>query len=108
MLKHFAAHVERQVVGIDDSAHKAEVGRQNLQFLVGDEHALDIEFYALFARGNVKVCRHVRGNVQERAVFDSAFGLCVDPEQGILFVAGEGFIEVDVVLVRELWLWAAP
>jgi hypothetical protein len=47
-LDHLAGDVERQVGGIDESAHKAEIPRQELR-LLGNEHALDIEVDPPFA-----------------------------------------------------------
>ena len=42
LLQDFAAHVERQVVRIDDAAHEAQITRQQLLARVHDEHAADV------------------------------------------------------------------
>ena len=50
----------------------------------------------------------MRGNIEQGLVFDGAFCLCVNPEKRIFVVAGEGLVEIDVVLVGELRFGSAP
>ena len=43
LLQLLAAHVERQVVRVDDAAHKVEVARHQVLELVRDEHLADVQ-----------------------------------------------------------------
>ena len=61
LLQHLARDVERQVFRIDDAAHEAKPGRQDLG-LVGDEDAADIELDAALALGIEEVERLPRRN----------------------------------------------
>ena len=63
----FARHVERQVGGIDQPAHEAQIARQNLG-LVGDEDALDVQLDAALAIGIEQVERP-RARKKARAVY---------------------------------------
>ena len=118
LLEYLAAHVERQVLRVDDAAHEAKVDGQELLLVVGYEDALDVELDAGAIIGAVEVERRLRGNIEEGGVLDRALGLGVNPMEGRRVVAfgaeapearaREGLIELDVVLVLELGLGPAP
>ena len=108
LLQDFAADVERKVFAVDDAANEAQILRQKLLGVVHDEDALDVELYAALVFGLVEIERSLGGNVEERGVLQAAFGPGVEPEERIFPVAGDGLVQLLVVLVLEFALGPAP
>jgi hypothetical protein len=104
---HLARDVERQVCGIDEPAHKAEIPRQELR-LLGNEHALDIELDPPFAVGIEQVERPRAGHEQEAGVFVPAFGAVMDGECGLIEQAGEAAVEICVFGGGDVGLGLGP
>ena len=84
LLEDLAADVEGQVLGVDDAAHEAQVGRQEFLVVVGDEDAADVELDAGLVVGVVEVEGSLRRDVEEGRVLDGALGLGVHPQAGDL------------------------
>ena len=108
LLEDFAADVEGEIFAVDDAADEAQILRQQLLGVVHDEDALDVELDADLVLGLVEIERSFGGDVEERGVFEAAFGLGVEPEERILRVAGDGLVELFVVVVGELAFGTAP
>ena len=81
---------------------------QQLLGVVHDEDALDVELDAGLVVGLVEVERGLGGDEEEGGVFERAFGAGVEPEERVFRVAGDGLVELLVVVVGELGLGAAP
>ncbi len=88
LLEYLAAHVERQVLGIDDAAHEAKVDGQELLLVVGYEDALHVELDAGAIIGAVEVEGSLGRNIEQGGVLDRALGLGVDPIEGGLVRVG--------------------
>ena len=72
---------KRQIGRIDQSAHEAQVRRQQFGRLVHDEDALDVQLNAaalLLALEQIE--RRALRQVQQRGVFDIAFDLVMRPD----------------------------
>ena len=112
LLEDLAAHVERQVLRVDDAADEAQVHRQELFLVVGYEDPLDVELDTRAVVRAEEVEGGLGGDIEEGRILDRALGLGMDPMKGRVFAlrraefpeprAGEGFVEVHVVLVLEL------
>ena len=100
--------VERKIFAVDDAADEAQVLRQQVLGVVHDEDALDVELDAALVVGLVEIERSLGRDVEERGVLERAFGAGVEPEERVFPVAGDGFVELLVVLVVELGLGALP
>ena len=107
-LQHLAADIERQVLGIDDALHEAQVGRHQTLAFVGDEHPFDVELQPVVPVGMEQVERPGRGNEQQAGVFDHAFGLEVQFEPGVVEGVGHVVVELAVLLVRDVRLGPGP
>jgi hypothetical protein len=107
LLQDLARDVEREVFGVDNAADKAQVLREQVLGVVHDEDALDVELDAAFVVGLVEIERSLGRNVEEGGVLERAFGAGVEPEEWIFPVAGDGLVELLVVLVLELRTWGA-
>ena len=108
LLEDFAADVEGQIFAVDDAADEAEVLGEQLFGVVHDEDAFDVELDADLVLGLVEIERGFGGDVEERGVFEAAFGAGVEPEERVLRVAGDGLVELFVVVVGELVFGATP
>ena len=76
--------------------------------VVHDEDALDVELDADLVLGLVEVEGALDGDEEEGGVFERTFGPGVEPEERVLGVAGDGLVELLVVVVGELGFGAAP
>ena len=108
LLQDFAADVERKIFAVDDAADEAQILRQKLFGVVHDEDALHVELHADLVFRLVEIERSLRGHVEERGVFKAPFGLGVEPEERICPIAGDGFVELLVVLFRDFTLGTTP
>ena len=86
LLEDLAAHVQRQVLRVDDAAHEAQVDGQELLLALRDEHALDVQLHPGLVVVAVQVEGRRAGDVEERRVGEGAFHGEMDPVQGILRV----------------------
>ncbi len=108
LLQDLAADVERKILAVDDAANEAQVLRQELLGVVHDEDAFYVKLDAGLVLGLVEIERGLGGDVEERGVFETAFGLGVEPEERIFEAAGDGLVELLVVVILELGFGAAP
>ncbi len=110
LLEDLAADVERQVVGVDDTADEAQVVRQELLGRVHDEDALDVELQplALVASAHHQVERRLLRHVEQRRVALVAFDAVMRPGQRIVEIVAQRLVEVLVFLVRDLALGTGP
>ena len=81
--------------------------REEFLGVVHDEDALDVELDAGLVVGLVEIERGLGGDVEESGVLEGAFGAGVEPEERVFPVAGEGLVELLVVVVREFGLASA-
>ncbi len=118
LLEDLAAHVERQVLRVDDAADEAQVHRQELFLVVGYEDPLDVELDPRAVVRAEEVEGGLGGDIEEGRILDRALGLGMDPMKGRVFAlrraefpeprAGEGLVEAHVVLVLELGFRPPP
>src|SRR5258708_34953529 len=94
----------RKVFAVDDSANEAQVLWQKLPGIVHDKDAFYVQLYSDLVFSLVQVKRSFRRHVEQRGVVQGSLRLGVKPEQRILRIAGDGFIEFFVILFRELAL----
>src|SRR4029077_5492031 len=92
----FAGHVERQVGAVDDTAHEAQVARQNIG-IIGDEDALDVKLYAAFAVRIKQIERPRARNEQQRGVILPALGAVMNGGGRLVELAGDAAVEIGVV-----------
>ena len=79
LLQDFTRHVQRQVVGIHHAAHEAQVIREQLLALVGDEHPLHIELQPLLLDvRHQQIERRLLRQEQQRLEFADALRRNVD------------------------------
>ena len=102
-LDHLARDVERQVGGIDQPAHEAQIARQDLG-VVGDEDALDVELDAALAVGSNRSNGREPGTKASTVIFVPALGAVVDGQRRLVELAGDAAVEVGVFLRRDLGL----
>ena len=108
LLEYFAADVQREILAVDDSPYEAEIHRQELLVVVGDEHAFDEELHAAFIVGVEHVEGRLLRNVEQRRVFLGSLGLRVYIEQRIFAVVGKRLVETLVVFFLEFALRLLP
>ena len=108
LLQDFARYIQRQVAGIDDPPHEAQVRRQQLLGIVHDEHAPHVKPDAVPGVAVPQVERRVRRNVQELRVFLAAFDARVHPGQRVVVVVPDVLVELAVLLVRDFALRPRP
>lgn len=106
VLQDLARHVQRQIVGIDQATHEAQVVRHELLGVVHDEHALHIQLQAVLVIAVPHVPRRLRRDVQQAGVFLLALHPVVAPAQRIGEVVGDVFVELFVLFVGHVSLAA--
>jgi len=107
-LQQLAAHVQRQVVGIDHAFDKAQVARQQRLGIVHDEDAFDVQLQARVALAVVQIHGCFAGDVQQLGVFLLAFHAVVGVRQRIRMVVADLFVKVLVLLRRDVFFGARP
>ena len=107
-LKDFARHVQWQVVGIDDAAHKAQVGRQQLFRIVHDEHAFHIELDAVLGFVIPQIERCTGRHVEQLGVLLAAFHAGMRPGQRIIVVVSDMLVERLVFIVGNFVFGTRP
>ena len=108
LLQNLARDVERKIFRVDDAADEAQVLRKQVLGIVHDEDALDVKLDAALVVGLVEIERSLGGDVEEGGVLERAFGAGVEPEERVFPVAGDGLVELLVVVVLELGFGALP
>ena len=107
LLDHLARDVERQVGGIDQPAHEAQIARQDFG-VVGDEDALDVELDAALAVGIEQVERPRAGHESERGVLLPALGAEMDGQRRLVELPGNAAVEIGVFRGLDLGLRLGP
>ena len=107
-LQQLAADVERQIIGVDHALDEAQVGGQQCLGVVHDEDALDVELDAGLLVAIPQVHRRLGRDVEQLGVFGAAFDAVVRPGQRGLEVVADGFVELGVLLVADVFLGARP
>lgn len=107
VLQHLARQVERQVLAVDDTAHEAQIGRQQIG-IVGDVDAADIKLHPPLAAGIGEVERRARRNEEQDGVGLPAFHLVVQRQRRFVESHRDGAIGLRVVLRLDLGLRALP
>ncbi len=97
--------VERQIGGIDEAAHEAQIAWQQRR-LIGDEHAAHIKLHPAGALGVEQVERLCLGNEGEHAIFVQAFGAVVERQRGLVELASGAAVEILSDSRRDLASWA--
>ena len=108
LLQNFARHIERQVVGINHAAHKAQVGGHQLLGVVHDEYAPHVELDAMALLTVIQVKRGACRDVQQLGVFLLALDAGVNVGQRCFEIVRHVFVECLVLLRRDLTLGARP
>ena len=108
MLHHLAADVERQILGVNDPLHEAQVRRQQALAVVGDEHPFDVELHVPRAVRMEQVERPHGRDEQQVGVADHALDPVVQGHPGIVEGMGRMMVEFRVLLVRHVLLVAGP
>src|SRR5205823_14409439 len=89
-LEDLPRHVEREIVGGHDTAHEAQVGRQQLAPVVHDEDARHVELQAAVnAVTLMEIERSLRRNVEERARLEAALDVDADVLERIVPVVAD-------------------
>ena len=88
VLQHLARDVERHVLAVDDAAHEAQIGRQQLG-VVGDVDAPHIELHVALARRVEQVERLARRHEQQHRVGLAPLGLVVQRHRRLVEGAGD-------------------
>ena len=107
-LEDLARDVERQVGGVHDAAHEAQVERHQLLGVVHDEDAAHVEFYPMprVAVPEVEGC--ARREVEQLRVFALALDAGVGPGQRVLEVMADVLVELLVLVLGDVALGARP
>jgi hypothetical protein len=108
LLQDFPGDVQRQVGGVDDAAHEAQVGGHQLAGVLHDEHPLDVELHAGLGVPVPQVEGGVGGHVQQGGVVLATLDLHVGPGQGILVVVAHVLVEGLVFVLADVVLGAGP
>ncbi len=108
LLEDLAAHVQGQVVGIDDALDEAQVGGEQVLLVVGDEDALDVELHPRLVVHVEEVEGRLFGNEEKRRVLERALGVSVHVVKRVLRIVGDRLVELVVVLLLELVLGPLP
>ena len=108
VLQNLARHVQRQIVGIDQTTHEAQVVRHELLGVVHDEHALHVQFQAVLVIAVPHVPRRLRRDIQQAGVLLLAFHPVVAPAQRIGEIVGDVLVELFVLFIGHVSLAAGP
>ena len=107
-LEYFARYVQRQVAGVDDAAHKTQIGRQQLLGIVHDEHAAHVELDAVTGIAVIHVEWRMCRDIKQLRVFLVAFHTRVNPSKRFFIVVPDMFVERLVFVVGNLILGPRP
>ena len=92
VLDDFTGNVQRQIAGVNQTTHEAQIVRHELFCVVHDEHAEHTVSDRVYDRGSTHIPRYLRRNVQQAG--DSAYlpTRFVAPGQRIVKVVGDVFV----------------
>ena len=108
LLQDFARHVQRQIVGVDQSADKTQILGHQVFRVVHDEHTAHVQFDAVSAVAVPEIERRMLGNVQQAGVGLGAFHLVVRPGHGIAEIVRHMFVKLPVFVVVDVLARALP
>ena len=108
MLQDLARDIQRQVIGIDNAAHKAQPGRQQLFRVIHDKHPPHIQFYAMPLLPVPQIKRRAGGDIQQRGIFQLALDLAVNMGQRRLEIVRDMLVEFLIFLRLDVFFIAAP
>ena len=108
LLEDLARHVERQVVGIDDALHEAQVGRHQLLRIGHDEHAAHVQADAVALLAVPQVERGAARHEEKLRVLGAALDAVVRIGERRVRIVAEVPVELVVVLLLELRLGPQP
>ncbi len=109
VLKGLARDVQRQVLGIDQSAEESEVFGHQLAAVALDQHALGAQVQAVLEPGEPQVFEVGRRAIDDRAELDRRVGRQVQmPERLFLGVVGQVLVKPGVLLLGDLALGLDP
>ena len=108
VLQDFTGDVQRQIVGIDQAAHEAQVVRHKLLGVVHDEHTLDIQLQAVFMIAVPHIPRRLRRDIQQAGVLLLTFHAVVAPGQRVAVVVSDMLIKLFVFVVVNFGFAAGP
>jgi hypothetical protein len=92
----------------DDTAHEAQVTRQQLFGALENQHLLYIELQPTLKARIIQVEGCAVRQIKQRLVFDAAFGTVVDHFERIFPVMREVLIEFVILLIFDVVLVARP
>ena len=84
MLQGFAADIERQIFRIHHTTDKPQMARDDIDILIGDEHAFYIKFQARHAIGVEEIEGFGGRDEQQVGIFDCAFGFIVQDQPWLI------------------------
>ena len=101
LLQRLARHVQRQVVGIHNTAQEVQVARHQIFKFIGNEYLPDVqsELRVLVVVGVVHVEGHLARHEENGLELDLALGLEVDPRRRVGRVLAERLVEALVLVV---------
>src|ERR1035441_2586038 len=108
LLEYFAADIERKVFAIDDAANKAQILGQKFPGVVHDEDTFYLELDANLVFCLVEVEGSLRRYIEKCGVFKASFGFGVKPEERILYIASNRFVELLEIIFADFILGPAP
>ena len=108
VLQNFTRHVQRQIVGVDEAADKAQIVRHELLGVIHDKHALHVQLQAMLVIAVPHIPRRLRRDIQQAGVLLLAFHAVVAPGQRVAVVVGNVFIEFVIFVVFDFRLITGP
>ena len=108
ILEHLPGDVQRQVRGIHQSLHKAEIFGQQLLAFVHDHHAVAVQPQPPLEALGKEIIGRFFGDIQQSRVGKGSFGLDVQHGKRILHIIEGILIEAVVLFFGNLALVPAP
>ena len=108
VLEDFTGNVQRQIAGVNQTTHEAQIVRHELFCVVHDEHTLDVQFQAVFMITVPHIPRSLGRDVQQAGVLLLTFNAVVAPGQRIIKVVGDVFVELFVLFIGDFRLVTSP
>ena len=108
MLQRLAADIERQIIAINDAAHKAQIARHQSIAFLGDEDPLHIEPQAMRTRRIEQIERpHVR-HIEESGIFKASLGAHMHGHPGIAGQMRHMAIKFLVLILADVTCGTGP
>ena len=108
VLQNFTRYVQRQIVGIEQAFHKAQISRHELLSVIHNEYALYIQLQTVALLSVPQVKRRFAWNIQEAGVFRFTFHFIVRPGHRVSKIVGDVLVELSVFFVGDFRLVACP